>query len=1269
MSSIQENWYTTSNGSVFIPSGTESSSSKSTNSLPLTGSSTASFSTVVPPPTLRPLLSPLLTTVVEPTTTFTSLAESVVITGAISAQTFPPSRIDSQSNPVCIGSGTDSAIGFLIWLIFAILRPRFRQIYALREWFVDQDLRPKPLSSSPLAFLNPDAPMVPSIPSDVSEMGRSPAGDAELFPADELLSQRAIWTALLIVLGWAFLGLAGALPLYMVSLPCLANLPSSATFSGAYSTLEDLSLMRLLRSIESGNSTVSTANLLQMRDELEISGTNDPQHLRVRIIVLTVITLVLALLPALYKIIREINRLIAYRQRWIELRCEGQQMGWLSARLAPGFAGWGEQRFKDFVLKSGLSSGMKNGTSAQQQPREDADQEGDKDAPQIDITNIYSICDTQRLALLIDERDEILEHLEIAEARYVASFRLSTPDPSIADFEPPAPADPSRPHISHPHPLRNTSTKRPRRKRSVNPAFASSSLAPMSFVAPSVYYKLDRVHGVSGGQFGADSALAEEAEAEEKEERPTLAQTISARVVGSRFQEVNRNSATYGRLPLGSHVRIDQSGELGPTGADEYGYFRFPDPKKYGPNHPVDSTTGETEGEGEKDVEWVDVDEDRPGAEDSVDNSPGPSSPRFRRRQQTTTSTMVSSPLKADYDMPTYGSATKRETFPMRRRSSGNAESEAPPHMRLQSRAPFVRPGDGIDFEQLGVVYSDITQWRSRLKAINAEINEAQTEGYENIGEGVRIKGWLMIGRGLRFIDGMQIIEGMAKEDIRWDVLQNERRPLDTVVWWCLLGLASVLLAAGLTAAAGLSLTTAPDVAHYLPFLKPLVSSDTNTIASGLATVLAPAVAATLFICLALGIVNIAATIRGAVSVSGGQLFVFKAMFYILAAVVGIWMVTVGALIYTLQAFNTGSSLDKSQTVADGSIYMSILVLSVVFTAAVIFPGLLLLQPLRLWRVLRAEKRALTPRQRFRAVYPRTYNPAFATGACILAIVFASTFSIIFPLIAPAVVLLLFLTLVAHRFLVGYVYARTHSQTGGLLQIWLMRRFGTLLSFQPILLGLIFLSREFWIEGGVLIGTGFFVILFVEIYVTLRTRLPGRGSLAAITRDSLDSFQAAAKPTKKRTVDDETASLVSSGRLGSGHRPRRSIASVLEMMSVTLAVMPPRRPETITIPLRTETLDDLTATERAARTHPDAPPHLPPLAFSDHAQEMASILYAPELVAPAPIIWLPNDSAGVARAEAVDLAKYHNLKATLDVRSKDDVMALHQQRRTSGSGR
>jgi calcium permeable stress-gated cation channel len=64
---------------------------------------------------------------------------------------------------------------------------------------------------------------------------------------------------------------------------------------------------------------------------------------------------------------------------------------------------------------------------------------------------------------------------------------------------------------------------------------------------------------------------------------------------------------------------------------------------------------------------------------------------------------------------------------------------------------------------------------------------------------------------------------------------------------------------------------------------------------------------------------------------------------------------------------------------------------------------------------------------------------------------------------------------------------------------------------------------------------------------------------------------------------------------------------------------------------------------------------------------MSGILYAPELIAPSPIIWLPNDSGGVARSEAYDLQRYHGLQVTLDVISERD--AAHDVRSASRSSR
>lgn len=102
-------------------------------------------------------------------------------------------------------------------------------------------------------------------------------------------------------------------------------------------------------------------------------------------------------------------------------------------------------------------------------------------------------------------------------------------------------------------------------------------------------------------------------------------------------------------------------------------------------------------------------------------------------------------------------------------------------------------------------------------------------------------------------------------------------------------------------------------------------------------------------------------------------------------------------------------------------------------------------------------------------------------------------------------------------------------------------------------MGLTFLTRRLWIEGGILVGTAVFVVAVVESYCSWRTRLPTRSLLMPITQDSLKTFGQNAKPGIGREFDEETTSLVSSAR--NTARVRGSFASVLEMMSL-LAVTP-----------------------------------------------------------------------------------------------------------------
>lgn len=154
----------------------------------------------------------------------------------------------------------------------------------------------------------------------------------------------------------------------------------------------------------------------------------------------------------------------------------------------------------------------------------------------------------------------------------------------------------------------------------------------------------------------------------------------------------------------------------------------------------------------------------------------------------------------------------------------------------------------------------------------------------------------------------------------------------------------------------------APDVAHFLPFLQPL--SNTNNLGAALATTLAPAVAATIFITLALLCVNFAARSSGATSVSAARLKGFKATFYVLTFVATVWIVAVGALIFGMEAFDT--STERTRTVANGTTYIAVLLMVIILNMAVIAPGLQMLRPVRLWKMYQAKERAITPRQRFR---------------------------------------------------------------------------------------------------------------------------------------------------------------------------------------------------------------------------------------------------------------------------------------------------------------
>jgi len=98
--------------------------------------------------------------------------------------------------------------------------------------------------------------------------------------------------------------------------------------------------------------------------------------------------------------------------------------------------------------------------------------------------------------------------------------------------------------------------------------------------------------------------------------------------------------------------------------------------------------------------------------------------------------------------------------------------------------------------DDLGAVYSDISIWRSKLKALNVEVADAQQEAFTDISEGINTKGWLIIGRNVRHLPGCETIEGRAKEDIRWEELQQQGGRPNALAFWLITALTGVILAA-----------------------------------------------------------------------------------------------------------------------------------------------------------------------------------------------------------------------------------------------------------------------------------------------------------------------------------------------------------------------------------------------------------------------------------------------------------------------------------------
>lgn len=277
------------------------------------------------------------------------------------------------------------------------------------------------------------------------------------------------------------------------------------------------------------------------------------------------------------------------------------------------------------------------------------------------------------------------------------------------------------------------------------------------------------------------------------------------------------------------------------------------------------------------------------------------------------------------------------------------------------------------------------------------------------------------------------------------------------------------------------------------------------------------------------------------------------------------------------------------------------------------------------------------------------YDGFLAT--CIFGIALAFPMLPIFPLIGLPAILFLILLFAATRYLAVFTDCCLFGSSGGKLAIWLIRCLALVLLFQPVLLGLILLSRREWAIGGASLGVALAGLMLFEGLVWRK------GRPVTLSRTEHAKFRLFAKRLQSHAVEPiDNMSIDRPSELENHGRRRRSNATIFELMSDLLLPSNQTRSQGH-LPLKTENIDTYLDPYRANLAHPDINQNqheLPPLSLRENENlDMAkyqaeNTMYPPGLIIPAPVIWLPDDKTDVGKQEVEDLRRFHRLSAMLD---------------------
>lgn len=231
---------------------------------------------------------------------------------------------------------------------------------------------------------------------------------------DNHLAMVPITTAIKLTSLVGLVALAAGLPLFLVGTPCLDQTSPRSRFGGRLGSHTDLSLMRLLNSLDPSpdSPSMSSSSSLVLR---ALPSTIRPavDNARVRLIILLVITCCFMVVPAWLTVVKAMNSLLGFRKRWLDEACGGEEIWWIRFnRTGPKQTTVSEKQAMALAGKYGLLDSSSD------------DPEG-KPVSNGRIRAVYAIPDTLHLDKLIGQRQEVLEKLETAQTRYIQSFKAN----------------------------------------------------------------------------------------------------------------------------------------------------------------------------------------------------------------------------------------------------------------------------------------------------------------------------------------------------------------------------------------------------------------------------------------------------------------------------------------------------------------------------------------------------------------------------------------------------------------------------------------------------------------------------------------------------------------------------------------------------------------------------------------------------------------------------------------------------------------------------